>query len=148
MSDEKRRPRSNYLINPPFQWAMIRWAILISLVNSFISILAFAAFFRRLVIAGVQQSIPYNSPYFQALTQEKSRLILIFGLTTFLSVCMITGFGIFISHKIAGPIYRLSRYLKNTDPKKDLPDLHFRKDDFFKDLADDFNFFKSRIGKE
>jgi hypothetical protein len=148
MSQEKKNERSNYLINPRFQWSMIRWALLIALVNSFIFILACYGFFRRLIVAGIQLNLSPDAPYFQIVMQEKSRLILTFGLTTFISICMILAFGIFISHKIAGPIFNKSRNLKQNDPNGPLPELSFRKDDFFQDLAKDFNEFKSKITKK
>jgi hypothetical protein len=145
MSNHNPKPRRNYLINPGFQWAMIRYAVLISILNSSIFFLAGSEIFERLVEAGIRRNLGADSDYFQVILQEKSRLILIFGLTGFLSVCLITIFGIVMSHRIAGPLYRLSRYLRNEDPSKPLPELRFREKDFFQDLARDFNLFRSRI---
>ncbi len=145
MRNQNAKARRNYLINPGFQWSMIRYAVLISILNSSIFFLAGSEIFGRLVDAGIRRNLGADSDYFQVILQEKSRLILIFGLTGFLSVCLITIFGIVISHRIAGPLYRLSRYLRNEDPTKPLPELRFREKDFFQDLARDFNLFRSRI---
>ncbi len=146
MPETPIKPRANYLVNPPFQWLIIRWALMVSLLNSAVFALTGLAFFQRLVEAGIRLGIAPDAPYFQALMNEKARLILALGLTTFISTCVILGFGIFISHRIAGPIHHLSRYLKEYSPDRPLPDLKFRKKDFFQDLASDFNVFKSKIG--
>ncbi|NDG84190.1 MAG: hypothetical protein EBX52_04025 [Proteobacteria bacterium] len=148
MTQPTIKTRANYLINPRFQWMIIRWALLISLLNSLIFILACYAFFRRLIVAGIQLNISPDAPYFQVLMNEKARMVLIFSLTTFLSICMILGFGVYLSHRIAGPIFNLKRYLKENDPNGDLPDLKFRKQDFFQELAVDFNAFKSKINRK
>ncbi len=148
MSETGRKPRRNFLINPAFQWTMIRYTLLISLLNSLFFLLATSTFFRNLIDAGIQQNLPPDYPYFELIVREKARMLMIFGLTGFLTLCMITGFGILFSHKIAGPIYSLSRYLKSRDPASGpLPELKFREDDFFQELAKDFNFFLSRIKK-
>jgi len=148
MAEPTMKPRVNYLINPPFQWMIIRWSLLVSLLNSLVFILACRAFFQRLIVAGIQLNLPADAPYFQVLMGEKARLVLIFGLTTFISICMILGFGIYLSHRVAGPVFNLRRYLTENDPNGPLPDLKFRKHDFFQDLAADFNQFKSKINRK
>lgn len=46
---------------------------------------------------------------------------------------------IFISHKIAGPLYKLRKYLQAIKTDNSLGRLFFRKGDYFPELADDFN---------
>ncbi len=146
MDIEPKRPRQTFLIDPPFQWAMIRWTLFISLFSSGIFYIANVIFFNDLQELGIKQNLPYDSAYFQFLKQENSRLSLIFTLTTIISSILIVLFGIRFSHKIAGPIHRFRMYLKNCDPAdQKLHDLKFREDDFFQELASDFNSFKSKI---
>ncbi len=127
---------------------MIRWTLFISLFSSGIFYISTVIFFNDLQQIGISQKLPLDSPYFEFLNQENSRMNLIFILTTIISSIMIVLFGIRFSHKIAGPIHRFRLYLKNTDPSEktvNLPDLKFREDDFFQELATDFNSFKSKI---
>ena len=46
---------------------------------------------------------------------------------------------IFISHKIAGPIYKLVKYMKGIRNGENLGQLFFRKGDYFPELAEEFN---------
>jgi methyl-accepting chemotaxis protein len=148
MESSPKRARQNFLINPPFQWAMIRWTLFISLFSSGVFYISTVIFFNDLQELGISQKLPPESPYYAFLRQEISRMNLIFTLTTFISAAIIVLFGIRFSHKIAGPIHRFRQYLKNTDPAgktPELPDLKFREDDFFQELATDFNSFKTKI---
>ena len=127
---------------------MIRWTLFISLLSSGIFYISTIVFFNHLQEMGVNQKLPADSLYFKFLSQESSRMNLIFALTTFISVVIILLFGILFSHKIAGPLHRFRMYLKNSNPADldhALPDLKFREDDFFQELATDFNEFKSKI---
>ena len=148
MQENKTESRKNYLINPQFQWKVIRWMAGLSVLNSAIYFTANLLFFGHLKTIGVEQNLPENSLYFQFLTQQQGNMNLLFLITTVVSVCVVIGFGIFSSHRIAGPIYRMCQYLRSTDPKtasKPLPDLSFREHDFFPELAEDFNDFKNKI---
>jgi hypothetical protein len=148
MENAPKIARQNFLINPHFQWAMIRWTLFISLLGSGIFYISNTIFFNDLHELGLSQKLPPDSAYFKFLAQESSRMNLIFTLTTFISSVIIVLFGIRFSHKIAGPVHRFRLYLKNNDPSpgnQALPDLKFREDDFFQELASDFNSFKSKI---
>lgn len=48
---------------------------------------------------------------------------------------------IFISHKIAGPMYKLKTYLNNIKDGGEITPIYFRKGDYFTELADDVNEF-------
>src|SRR5690606_25964788 len=52
---------------------------------------------------------------------------------------------IFISHKIAGPMYKLKTYLLNIKNGGEITPIFFRKGDYFSDLADDVNDFVQEI---
>lgn len=48
---------------------------------------------------------------------------------------------LFISHKLAGPIYRLKKELKERKLEHSSNDLKFREGDYLKDMEDDLNYF-------
>lgn len=56
------------------------------------------------------------------------------GFTALIFVCCI-----FLSHKIAGPIYKLQKYLSSVRNGEPHGKLFFRKGDYFHELADDIN---------
>jgi hypothetical protein len=49
--------------------------------------------------------------------------------------------GLYISHRIAGPIYRFQKELQDMSDVSpvELKTIHFRKGDYFPELADTFN---------
>ncbi|MEI6080636.1 MAG: hypothetical protein WCQ53_08390, partial [bacterium] len=47
--------------------------------------------------------------------------------------------GLFFSHRIAGPIYRMNMYLRSIAPENLATTINFRKMDFFQDLAISYN---------
>jgi nitrogen fixation/metabolism regulation signal transduction histidine kinase len=68
----------------------------------------------------------------------------VFGI--FLLTCMVmTAIVIFFSHRVAGPLFRLSNELKKISKLKSLEELdnvkeiHFRSKDFYQELADEYN---------
>ena len=66
---------------------------------------------------------------------------------TFLSFAVMMMGSVYLSHKIAGPIYRLNKYLTDMAGDKVKPQrITFRKYDFFKDLAANFNEFQKSQG--
>lgn len=46
---------------------------------------------------------------------------------------------ILVSHKVAGPIYKLRKFLQSIRNNNSLGRLHFREGDYFPELADDYN---------
>jgi hypothetical protein len=46
---------------------------------------------------------------------------------------------IFFSHKIAGPMYKLQKFLKGVRERENKDKLYFRKGDYFLEIADDVN---------
>jgi hypothetical protein len=79
--------------------------------------------------------------------QELFTLDLQLMVFTFLSFFVLVTGSVYLSHKIAGPIFRLNRYLREMAQGKTSPQsLRFRKYDFFQDLADNFNEFQKSRG--
>ncbi len=46
---------------------------------------------------------------------------------------------IFLSHKVAGPMYKLKLFMRNIRETGEIKTLAFRKHDYFKEVADEFN---------
>jgi len=58
--------------------------------------------------------------------------------SVFALACSVLG-GLFLSHRVAGPIYRLRMTLKQIAIEKKPATVRFRKGDYTHELADDFN---------
>jgi len=64
-----------------------------------------------------------------------------------MSVTFIIG-GLYLSHRIAGPIYQLQKNLRLMAEQNNYKEIHFRKGDFLKDLENDFNdYVKAKNGR-
>ena len=154
--------RWRYFIDKPFQTRFIlRFSILI--------FLGFILFFA---VMAVFKFTRYKEPlYFKAklLTEEEWKKVDFNNPTTFLDmkplnifeiysspliyisilyILLITIFGLFISHKLAGPVYRIKKTLNDAaDGKIDLKDLKFRlrKKDELQDLVEALNYFIDRM---
>lgn len=56
-------------------------------------------------------------------------------LLIFIYFTTIVGYGLYFTNRIAGPLYRMKIHMENLLENKDAPDLVFRKNDHFKELA-------------
>ena len=144
MKKTKSQKRKIYLINPKFQWMMIRWVAALSVLISAVYFISNFIFFKQLVALGERQNLAPDALYFQFVHQQQMKMGVIFLITTLVAVALIISFGIFSSHKIAGPIHRMCKHLKESDPKK-ASDVKIREGDFFPELAESYNEFVSKI---
>ena len=66
-----------------------------------------------------------------------------------ITLCALSPFVIYeslkLSHRFAGPMHRFSRELRRLGDGEEVAPMQFRKDDFWKDLADGFNAVQQRI---
>jgi signal transduction histidine kinase len=119
--------RTVFVINPKFQYKVsFMLCFLATLVCSFYPVSIFEVFTQL------------NSK-FPELISAQSRDNLLFWLIT-LQVAM-TGLMfiacLFITHKIAGPLYKLKLYLSRVRSGEECGELKFRKNDYFHDIANE-----------
>jgi len=133
----KNNLRKNYLIDPVFQWSLTRYFLGIAFANFFV-ISAYSFSFIRI----------YLQPDFE-LSPEGSAMIIksfIVGMTVleFCFLLALLGFGIYYSHRIAGPIYIFQKRMRSAlgysvDESVDVIEenaLKLRSMDYFKTLQD------------
>ncbi len=76
--------------------------------------------------------IPDGHIFYRYLGNQKSELDGLFIGLAVVNFLILIGLGFLISHRVAGPIYKLKSYLKNMS--KDSDDFKLRESDFFHDL--------------
>jgi len=146
---KKKDERKNYLINPRFQLSMVGIFIGIALIVNIINFLSITYSFHEIIAAGNQANLPENSQFFKFIHSQETRFTSIFLWTSLISATTLIVFGILLSHKIAGPIYRINQDLKSMTKDGKLRTLHFRKGDFFVETTKTFNeFVKSLENKD
>lgn len=132
MAGYKRRI---YLINPGFQ---IRFSLLISLII-FISSVIYPLTILDLIDKFAAMMSSQSPELVAQLEDKKTTLIVILALWQigFTSLAFITC--IFMTHKVAGPLYKVQKYLATIRDGQLNGKLFFRNGDYFKEIADDLN---------
>ena len=132
--------RKMFLINRAFQLSIISWFSLLCFALIGIFYFANRYFFYSLNTQAIEAGLETSHIYFTFLNEQKSLMDKIFGYTSIFSFLIIQGGGLYLSHKVAGPLYRLNQHLKNYSRNNVTP-LKFRKGDYFKEIEQSFNEF-------
>jgi methyl-accepting chemotaxis protein len=132
--------RRIYLINKDFQIKFIVYTATIAVITlaTFYGMLYF--FFDELVTLGVRSGFPAGHVYFRFIADNRTDMMNVYYPIASIAVFIIIFVsGIFFSHKIAGPIYRMNTYLRSLSLDTLTSPLSFRKKDFFQELSKSYN---------
>ncbi|MGE0614403.1 MAG: hypothetical protein AB7P04_02085 [Bacteriovoracia bacterium] len=128
--------RNIFLINKKFQlrfsFYVCSWLLVLSLVYPLLITNLFESFVKLAKYQGDSQLVNSIAPY-----QAEVMNLLIWLEVAFLAVTFLIS--IFISHKIAGPIYKLQQFFLSAQGGQIRRNLKFRKYDHFQELADGYN---------
>jgi signal transduction histidine kinase len=135
----KRFKRTQYIIAKQFQ---LRFSILLSVVG--VAVTAIIGFILYGVLAKTQSLLLGTnivlSPEVIDFLQQQRSLFLYSLLGTFVGVTVVLlVMGIFVSHRLAGPIFAIGRKMNDLSQGNFNATLHLRKNDEFQDLKDKFN---------
>jgi hypothetical protein len=147
--DQKMRKTRSILINPKFQWTLIGYAAFVATLI-FISVYGLFTYgFNEFVQIGHQAGLPDGHVYFEFIKmQEATFLRVILAIAIVVGGILIFG-GLAVSHKIAGPMFRLKQELQKMAQAEN-PVLHkvnFREGDFFPEVPRAFNDLVEKIKK-
>lgn len=131
------RKRVRFLVNPAFQ---LRFMVYILCFAAFGILVLYASnyfYFHRLVIQGQELGLAPDHIYFEFIEQQKSLLNTIFFSVSVIVFGAMVIAGLALSHKIAGPVYRIQQYLQQIY-EEGAPEhkLKFREGDFFPEVAE------------
>ncbi|MBL6989812.1 MAG: hypothetical protein ISR65_08535 [Bacteriovoracaceae bacterium] len=136
--------RRNFFINPSFQLRFMGFMIFGLILSIMSFYVADIYFFNSLVAFGKQKGLEEGHIYFQLIKEQHGLLNNIFVVSRMIVFCIVLVSSLFLSHRVAGPLYHLNNFLKkatNSDNLEDLEKLKFRKRDFFKELPESVNQF-------
>ena len=152
---KKKKFRWRYFIEKGFQGKFILSFVGIILLDLFIILLLLWVLYNK-----AYDMLPGGTPVLQKVDLEQVEIggeiyykikdlktynafdlySVVIIVVSFLHLFVIAIFGLFFSHKMAGPIYRLKRELREyIEGKKEFRPIRLRKGDFFHDLADLIN---------
>lgn len=144
--------RSRFIINPRFQYRLIGIFVGFSLIMSvtivgFLSV-TYSDFRTKLNEMGTQLSlytdmvntfIEEDHVVFWVPNEVQKSILFKLILLIFILSLLIVALGFYVSHRIAGPLYRLNFCLLSLSENKPVPHLRFRNKDEFQNLAESFN---------
>ena len=130
MTKNKKFKRRNYFVNKQVQGIYALFIIMsVGVISLLVSMEILRSFYNSFGALGDESF--YNSVNIYFII--KVLILLVLG------SILIGGLSLFASHKIAGPIFRLNSSLKNLAKGKYEERLKFRKNDYFQEVADNFN---------
>ena len=130
--DPSPRKITNILINPKFQFKLLSYFIGLFLISTTSLYLTTYLFFYRLKEKALNVGIPDGHVFFNFIKNQQHDLDTLFiGLAIF-NFFLLIGVGFIISHRIAGPIYKLKKQLSVISEDSNV--FKLRQSDFFQEL--------------
>ena len=136
MSDK----RKSYLIDPKFQ---VRFSLYLGLLmflsSAFFSAVVWMRYDHTLTLL---ESGPVSVAEMEGM---RGRFLYLLSGTLVCGSLLVTLAGFFFFHRIAGPIYRLKKYLTRVREENYTDELGFRKGDYFPEIAGEVNKTVARL---
>lgn len=123
--------RKFLLINRKFQFTFLVWVNLVYLATLLCTFLATQSFVNH-----ISQLVIHDLPEFSKYHQN---LYVVFAVIAIALFMLINAGTLLLSHRIAGPIYRMQTHLLRIKKNGVLKPVQFRKKDFFFELAEAYN---------
>jgi hypothetical protein len=133
------KKRFNFLINKNFQFKFVLFTLIPTSVCLILFYASLNIYFSKLQDLGLSSGLSKNHSYFNLINDQKELMNALFLSSSIFSFLFFTVWGIFISHKIAGPLYRLTRFFEDSDFDHFSNRLSFRPNDLFQEIPKAIN---------
>lgn len=131
--------RKILLINPRFQLSFIGFTLAVSMATTAIFYGAIYYFFWRFRSLGLAVGLPPDHVFFRFIDQQQVVLNWGFVVVTLVAISVLVLCGLYMSHRVAGPLYRLLGHMKRVAAGETTENVKFREKDYFQELADAYN---------
>ena len=131
--------REKILINPRFQLRMVLYTAILATICVGFLYLADLFFFYKFELAAKSLGLEKNYDFSVFITQQRELRMKVFSAVAFVDFSLLLVAGVFISHRIAGPVFRICKALGELAGNPDTSEVLFRKKDFFPELSESFN---------
>ena len=131
--------RKNYLINPQFQIRVTMYFVILAIINIIVFYGCVYYFFDIFYQKGLEVGLPKNHVFFMFIEDQITQMNSVFIIMSLLTTAILFIAGVLISHRIAGPMYRLDQDLQKMAEENKLEKVKFRKKDFFQEIPESFN---------
>lgn len=133
--------RKVFLINPRLQYSFLGFSLLMSLISIAVFYLATLYLFWNFEQTGYSVGIPEGHIFFRFIADQRSlmnTILLVAAPIITFTTCYL---GIKLSHRVAGPIYRMTKHLEQLSESGEVREVKFREKDYFLELENEFNKF-------
>jgi hypothetical protein len=138
----KERSWKNILVERKFQIKFLSYFFLLFILTTLSLYTTTFLFFWNLKKKGLSVGIPEGHVYYQFLLNQKSDLDFLFIALAGFNLVLLVVVGFIISHRIAGPISKLKRFLQDPESQENF---QLRENDFFKELGPLVNKLKDKF---
>ena len=138
-----------YLINPGFQYKFMAWVLGWAAFSLLVFFLSNYLFFDQMISKGKEVGLSANHAYFMLIHDQKIYMARIYLIASSVMTVAITFWGLFFSHRIAGPMYRLSRTFSDAaESGEDISSqIRFRESDFFAEVPESINTYLDAVSQ-
>jgi len=131
--------RRQWLINPRFQLSFLAFSAGSAAATALIFFSASAYFFWKLDRLGETLGLPADHVFFRFVSEQRSTMTWVMLAFSLGAILFLIGAGLLMSHRVAGPLYRMQEHLNSVaEGKVDRP-LKFRQKDYFQEIAEAYN---------
>ena len=131
--------RKRLLINPGFQFRFMVWMSALALGVIVVMHLAHQWFFFQLREQARVAGLQADHVFYRFIESRQTELDVITVFSFIAVVAVVSVVGLVLSHKIAGPMYRLRVHLEEFAASRTPRPLKFRDGDFFSEIPDAYN---------
>ena len=149
-NDAQQKPkRRRILINKTFQLKFSFFLLIPIIIIQNIFWISIEFFFKNMIREGNIRNLPEGHSFYSLLAYQKKELLVILVFSSIIVSIIMFIWGLYISRRIAGPLYKLEMYLNESKTLEEVVNkkLEFRKSDFFLNIPEAFNHFIQRIKK-
>ena len=139
MANESPTRRKVLLINPRFQISIIAFMAGVSAVATGIFYVGACYCFWRFRSMGQAIGLPKEHVFFRFISEQEIFVNWGFLIVGAVAIIFIVGCGVFISHRVAGPLYRLQKHMGRVASGETIAPVAFRDMDYFPELAQGYN---------
>ncbi len=135
----KTNSRRRLLIHPKFQLAFLSYMLGFSVIITAVMLISTYYYYQGSIGEGLAFGYEKDHIFFDFLREQYTELNgVIIGAAVVSTLILLFG-GLYLSHRIVGPILRFKNELYKIGETGELHEIKFRNNDYFKDLAETFN---------
>lgn len=131
--------RRRWLVNPRFQLSFLLFSAGSAAVTAAIFYIASMYFFWKFESLGRTIGLPEGHVFFRFIAEQRSSMTLVLLAFSVLALGFLLVAGLVMSHRVAGPLYRMHQHLlRVAETRADAP-LRFRSKDYFQEIPAAYN---------